>query len=698
MSRLEKILRPKSIAVIGASRKPGSLGKMFLEAVLRMKYTGNIYPVNPNAAEIDGLKAYPSVAALPEKPDIAVILLSYTFVLQSLEELGRAGVQDVIVISAGFKEIGTRGAAREQKLVNLARKYQMNLLGPNCMGVFNTDAPVSFNGTFSPTLPKPGHVAYISQSGALAVAVLELNAHTDLGFSVFVSTGNKADLNDTDALEFLADDENSKVVTLYLESIDRARDFGRACRMLAAKKPVLALKAGRTASGLKAASSHTGALANPDYLTEAFLKQNGVLRLDTLEDLFDAARGFSLQPLPEGPEVAIVTNAGGPGILASDAVERAGLKLARLSKETIKKLQAFLPAEAATGNPVDMIASANDETYGKALEIVLQDAAVKAALLIIVKPPVNTTPAQITAQIASVVRTTSKTVIPVLMAQRDEQAGLEEFAALRLPVYSYPESAAKVLGSMWQYRQIRRRMQNSAAREAAVKSARPLKIRLSGQKQAAQQDVLDLLKTYQISFAPCLISSDLHEIVRFQKKQGGKLVLKTANEEIIHKSDEGLLKLNLKDEASVLSAFEQMDHLLRSRLGREAKPLFMAQKQMPPGLELVLGGKRDAQFGSVVMVGFGGIFIEVLKDVVFRIAPLSEEEALHMLDELRAQALFTGTRGLAPIDKKAFARTIHKFSLLLAEHPEIVEMDLNPLIWSTERHEAVVVDMRATID
>ncbi|RLD16657.1 GNAT family N-acetyltransferase, partial [candidate division KSB1 bacterium] len=314
MLDLTKIFRPSSIALIGVSRKEGSLGKNFLNAILRMHYQGEIFIINPKADQILGIKCYPDLKSLPQKPDLAIILLPYKFVLPTLEDLGKNAIRNVIVISAGFKEIGGEGVEREKQLVEIARRYGMNLLGPNCMGIFNTDPSVSFNGTFSPTLPNPGHVAYVSQSGALGVAIMELAAQTDLGFSVFVSTGNKAVISDHHVLEFLKGDPNTYIVTLYLESIDNPRAFLSATQKLGIEKPILAVKAGRTESGKKAASSHTGALANPEYIMDGFLRQCGVLRMETVEDMFDAARALAAQPLPKGKKMAVITNAGGPGI------------------------------------------------------------------------------------------------------------------------------------------------------------------------------------------------------------------------------------------------------------------------------------------------------------------------------------------------------------------------------------------------
>ncbi len=689
MSRIEKILRPKSIAVIGASRKDGSLGKMFLQAILRMKYRGEIFPVNPKADEIDGLKVYPTVDDLPKVPDLAIILLPYPFVPDNMEALGKKGIKDVIVISAGFREVGGEGVEREKELIEIARKYDMNVLGPNCMGVFNTHPDFSFNGTFSPTLPKPGHVAYVSQSGALGVAVLELTANTDLGFSVFVSTGNKADLTDTDVLEFLKSDDNTKVITLYQESIDRSQAFREICARLVPQKPVLTVKAGRTSSGFKAASSHTGALANPEHIVDGFLKQCGIIRKENLEDLFDSARLMALQPLPQGPRTAVITNAGGPGILASDAIEQAGLSLAAFEPQTIEQLKSFLPAEAATGNPVDMIASANEETYYNAMQAVAQDPNVDSIVLIMVKPPVNTTPAKIIQRLAPLIEHIAKPIVPVVMAQKDATYGREFFEKLHLAVFDYPESAVKALATMWQYRQIKdsKKQEPDAATGKPVKPSR-LPSGVNGQAPIAA--LLELLEQYQIPVAPYRISDSLDELLRFSEEHSAPFVLKTADEAIIHKSDQGLLKLNLQSAEDIERAF----HSIQSG---EAKAMIMIQQQLPGGVELVLGGKRDRQFGPVVMCGLGGIFVEALKDVAFRVAPLSESEALNMLADLKAQKILDGFRGQAGINRPRFAQIIRRFSLLLHEHPEIVEMDLNPLIWQAEIDNAVVVDARATI-
>ncbi len=696
MPGLTKIFRPSSIVLIGVSRKEGSLGKKFLDAILRMEYQGEIYIINPKAEQISGIKCFPDLQSLPKKPDLAVILLPYKFVLATLEELGKNAIQNVIVISAGFKEIGGEGIEREKQLVEIARRYEMNVLGPNCMGIFNTDPKVSFNGTFSPTLPNPGHVAYISQSGALAVAIMELTAQSDLGFSVFVSTGNKAVISDHHVLEFLRDDPNTYLVTLYLESIDNPPAFLKASQALAVRKPVLAVKAGRTESGKKAASSHTGALANPEYIMDGFLKQCGVLRMDSVEEMFDAARALAAQPLPKGRNIAVVTNAGGPGILASDALEQQGFKLARFEETTIEKLRALLPEEAACTNPVDMIASATHETYRDALDIVLKDANVDGVLLIIVKPPVDTTPALIAEHLEPILKNTDKTVIPVLMAQRDETAGIEIFKRLNLPLFSYPESAAKALGAMLRYQNVRGQLQQiEKGQQEAPVSFPPLKPASGTSGQTPLKDLLSLLAAYGLPLADYTIAGQADELLRFMRNRSGKFVLKIANEQILHKTEHGLVRLNITSQDELLTAVKQMQEKAQALLPEGTEPLFLIQQQLAPGLELVLGGKRDAQFGPIVMFGIGGIFVEALKDISFRIAPLAISEARQMIEELKMQTLLNGFRGMPKVDRDRLAELIAAFSRLLAEHEEISEMDLNPMIVTQDG--AFVVDVRATV-
>jgi acetyltransferase len=694
MNRLNNFLKPASVAIIGASRKAGSLGRTFLESILKMNYRGEIYPVNPNADEISGIKCYPDLKSLPRRPALAVILLPGKFVIESVKTLAEYGVKDIMIVSAGFKEIGGEGIARENELKRLIELHNLNCMGPNCMGVFNTDPNVSFNGNFSPVLPNPGHTAFISQSGALGVAIMDLMKESDLGFSVFVSAGNKVDISENDVLEFLAEDKNTTVITMYLESIDDPPRFRQTAQKITPRKPIIMLKAGRTESGRKAASSHTGALANPEFIMDGFLHQCGVIRVETLRELFNTARAISSQPIPKGKQVAIVTNAGGPAIIAGDSIEKTGLSLSELSRATIEKLKTILPAEASLHNPVDMIASATAKIYRQVCEVVLEDKNVDSLLLIIVKPPVHTTAKKIIQELQDLISRQKKTILPILMAKQDQDSGKDIFRALGLPLYAYPEEAVQTLAQMWNYE--KRRESNPETGFSPPASHRT-DIQFNTNGQLPIEKLHRLLKDYHITAAPYILSEHVREIISFQRKIGSRIVLKIANEQIIHKSDNGLVKLGLNSPEMITDSVAEMTKTASSLLPRGVKPLFLAQRQLENGAEFVLGGKRDIQFGPIIMVGIGGIFIEALKDLSFRIAPVTINEARIMLSELRSQSILNGFRGNPPVDRDQFAHTIRQFSLLFAEHPEISEIDLNPLIWNNECGCAMAVDMRATI-
>ncbi|MEJ2053514.1 MAG: acetate--CoA ligase family protein [Calditrichaceae bacterium] len=566
------------------------------------------------------------------------------------------------------------------------------------MGFFNTARGASFNGTFSPTVPNRGHIAFISQSGALGVGIMELAIDTDLGFSLFVSTGNKSDINDNDILEYLLTDQNTNVVALYLESIDQPDEFRKICSKIAAVKPILAVKAGRTASGHKAASSHTGAMANPEYIVDGFLKQCGIIRKDNMKELFDSARVLTHQQLPKSSHIAVITNAGGPSIIASDAIEKSGLELAVLSRITQNKLKKLLPEEASIENPVDMIASADHDTYHDVLEIISDDDAVDAVLLIIVRPPVSTTPRKIAKSIEALIHNCAKPIIPVIMSRNDNESGFKEFKKLDLPVFKYPDSGVRAMATLWEYQKIQQRFRRSEA----VAGTRRMGQNLisgsgSGNNQVPLQDLILLLESYDIKCVPYLISKELDDLKQFQNNFHSPVVVKIANEEIIHKSENNLLKLNINTEEELKIAVHELTTNAVPILPKGTTPVFMIQQQIRSGVELVLGGKRDGRFGPVIMVGIGGIYVEMLKDVSFRIAPVNTFEAREMLAELRSQVLLDGFRGHPKVDRDALAYTIHQFSLLLAEHPEILEMDLNPMIWNDSQNLAIAVDMRAKV-
>jgi acetyl coenzyme A synthetase (ADP forming)-like protein len=693
MQAIEKLLAPKSVAIIGVSRREGSLGKMFLDTMVKMPYTGKIFPVNPKADQINNLPCFPDILSLPEVPDLAVILLPKESVLQAVQQLAQKGVRQIIVISAGFREVGAQGVALENELLQLTRANGMRMIGPNCMGLFNTRPDVRLNATFAPSQPVPGHIAFISQSGALGVAILEFSKSIQLGFSIFVSTGNKADISDVDILEYAGNDPNTTIITLYQESIDHPAELRKVCAGIVVHKPILSLKAGRTGSGHRAASSHTGALAADDIITDAFLKQCGIIRCQTLQEFIDAALAFSRQPLPAGNRVAIITNSGGPAILASDTLERSGLQLAPLHHETIEQLRQILPDEASCVNPVDMIASAIHDTYKKVYTVVEKDGNVDAIMVIIVKPPTATSPEKIIEELSVTIQSSAKPFLLVLMAASEDQRDLNLCHKYSIPVFSYPETAVVALGKMWEYQQLKKEFKE-------VKPAlRRLKKQIDFHGQFSQAPFSEMVKrcsSYQLPLVPHIITTELPACIEFHKKYGS-LVMKIANAEIIHKSDNGLVFLNLADAEAITQAYRQLINRATRLLPAAVKPNILAQQMVPAGVELVLGYKYDSLYGDVMMFGIGGVLVELYKDVVFRVLPITLQEIKKMIVEIKGQKLLSGYRQLPVFDQDRLVQIIHRFSQLAMDSRDLLEMDFNPLIWSPGSPSPIIVDGRMTI-
>lgn len=699
---LSKFFEPKSIAIIGASRKEGSLGKVFLESLIKFGYTGQIFLVNPSTSEIDGIPCFPAILELPGVPDMAVILVRKDLAISVVEECGKKGIKNVIMITAGFREIGGEGIRREKKLLKIIRKFDIRLIGPNCMGVINTDENFKMNASFSPTEPYPGNVAFVSQSGALGVAVLEMSKALRLGFSIFISEGNKADLNDNDFLEYLAAHEKTKVITLYQESIENSARFRKLASSISRKKPVISVKAGRSSSGAKAAFSHTGALASSDLATNALFKQCGILRAETIAELFEFSLAFSNQPLPKGPNVAIMTNAGGPAILATDAVEKHGLHLAKLSEKTIALLRSFLPEEASPLNPVDMIASANEKSYQKTLKILQKDPNVDAVLVIIVRPPVNTTPRMIAEGFKEILFDhQNKPVFIILMAQQDDNCGLEVFQKLKLPVYAYPESAARSLSKMLQYQNWRKKPHGKVKRFHFDRGGL-LHIfesaKVDKRAYLKNSEVQLILKTYEFQLPYSAIVQSAEEAVDIFKKIKTPIVLKIESEDIIHKSDIGGVRTNLNDAREIHKAFDEiMQNSLKITRGDRITGI-LAQEMVSGHREVALGMNRDPNYGPMLMFGMGGILIEIFKDVSFRIAPITDRDAEEMIKETKGYEILRGVRGEAHVDINFIIESIQKLSQLAMDWPQIVELDLNPFVVAPDRKNCKIVDARIKID
>lgn len=678
-SSLEPIFSPRSVAVVGASRDPGSIGHAILHNLLFGLFNGALYPVNPKARVVHSLKCYPSVAAIPDPVDLALIVVPRDVVEVAIDDCLASGVRGLVVISAGFAETGEEGARLERAIREKVRGAGVRMVGPNCMGVINTDPEVRLDATFAPTAAAPGGIGFVSQSGALGVAILNVAAELGIGFTQFVSMGNKADVSSNDLLEYWEDDPQTRVIAMYLESFGNPRRFTEIAKRAARKKPVLMVKSGRTAEGARAASSHTGALAGADVTVSTFLEKCGVLRVNTIEELFHVTRAFDRCPLPAGPRVAIVTNAGGPGIMATDACVNLGLKMTTLEPATREQLASFLPPEASLVNPVDMIASANPSSYERSLAAVLADPGVDMAIVIHVTPllsnPIDVLEAA--ARGAGEMKD-AKPVLAVMMAQEDFYDAVKTRTDLP-PVYRFPESAAQALSMLQRHAEHRRRPAEEAipdleADDAAV--AEILDRVPEGYLDPA--DALRVLELYRIPTVAWRRADDLVGARAAAEEIGYPVVLKAIAPELVHKSELKAVALDLEDGAAVEAEACAMAERLRAA-GHEPVG-YLVQAQAEGGHEVVFGISTDPRFGPLLMFGLGGKYVEVLKDVRFGVAPLSAAEAEEMIRGIRGFALLEGVRGEPPSDLGQLREVLLRLAQLAARHPRIQELDVNPFL------------------
>ncbi len=699
--QIQALLSPTSVAVIGASTRPDTVGRAVFANILLGEFQGVVYPVNPKAYSIMGVRAYASVLDIPDPIDLAVIVVPARVVPKVLEECGVKGIPAAVIITAGFKEIGPEGARLEAQIRDIGRQYGIALMGPNCLGLMNTDPGVRLNATFARSMPLPGNIAFISQSGAVGVAALEYVVGENIGLSKFLSVGNKALLHENHLLEALAADPQTDVILLYLEDLEDPKGFIELARRVTEKKPVLAIKSGRTREGARAAASHTGALAGSDEVYDSLFRQSGVLRADTLEELFDYARALALQPLPKGEKVAIVTNAGGPGIMATDACVRYGLRMAPLTRETREHLRSHLPPTASVQNPIDLIGDAKEDRYALALQAVLDDPNVDAVMVIC-------TP-QIMVDLEAVARTVvqvvtrhpaSKPVVACFMALEGLERVLAILDEARIPNYRFPEAAARALAEMVRYTAwVNRprtpvRIFDDVDRETA--RAIVEKARAEGRTFLPEPEAHAVLRAYGFPTVPGRLARTEDEAVRAAEDIGYPVVVKIVSPHIIHKFDVGGVVLNLQDPDQVREAYNQV--LARALAAMPDADIWgvYVQKFLPTskGLETILGMHRDPHFGPLLMFGLGGVYVEVLKDVTFRIAPVRELGAYRMLREIRARALLDGYRGQPPRDIHALAQCIMRLSQLATEIEAIQELDINPLLVMEVGQGAHVLDAR----
>ncbi len=694
---LEPFTSPQSIAVIGASHTPGKLGYAVLQNVLQYGFPGAVYPINPKGGEILGLRAYPSVLDVADPIDLAVIVIPAQFVAQVLDECGRKGVRGVIIISAGFREVGPDGMQRERELIRIARKYGMRLIGPNCLGIIDTLIPL--NASFAATMPEQGGIAFMSQSGALCTSILDMALAENLGFSRFVSLGNKADLNEIDFLAAWADDPHTRVITAYLEGITDGAEFMRVAREVTRKKPVIMIKSGTTTAGSRAVSSHTGTLAGSERAYEAAFKQTGIIRARSVQELFDFAVAFARQPVLESDKIAVVTNAGGPGIMCTDALEKAGLRLAQLTTQTREQLGARLPSAASVLNPVDVLGDALADRYELAIEAVVRDPNVDA-VVVILTPQFMTEIEKTAEAVVRVAQRSEKPILGCFMGSVHVGKGVRILNEGGVPNYPVPERAAAVLAAMWQYRQWLEQPEDEVPRyevDRARVQAIFQEVGARGRVSIGEVEGHAILEAYGIPVPKSELARTADEAVEIAERIGYPVVLKIASPEILHKTDIGGVKVNLDSATDVRDAFDLITYRA-SRYMPEAEIWgCLVQQQVRGGKEVILGMSRDPQFGPLLLFGLGGIYVEALKDVSFRVAPIGWRAALQMMREIRAYSLLQGVRGEKPADLEAVADVMLRLSQLVIDFPEIVELDINPLKVFEQGRGALALDIRLVL-
>ncbi len=694
---LLRFFRPERIAVIGASRDRDAIGGLVFSNLLQGGFHGVVYPVNPNASYVQGVAAYPSLSDCPEVPDMVMVCVPAPLVGPVIDEAGELGVAAICVISAGFAEIGGEGEERQEELLANARGHGLRLIGPNCMGLLNGSGEVRMNATFSRTFPRPGRVSMSSQSGALGLAVIEHVEELGLGIATFVSIGNKADISGNDLLMYWENDPDTDVILMYLESFGNPRKFSRIARRISRTKPIVAVKAGRTSAGVRAASSHTAAIGSGDTAVEALFAQTGVVRTDTLEEMFDVATLLASQGLPAGRKVAVLTNAGGPGILAADALESNGLEVPRLSERTQEELRSFLPAEAGIGNPVDMIASASPGSYGQALRVLGE--ADEVDIIFVVFVPAGAMDTEGVARALIDARVEIPDRVPIVSVFMSSAMQPQELLASGVPSFSFPEAAARALGRVARYARWRRRPLGQPVEPDGLdrEVARRAVDRLLADADADgtwldADEAAPILRAYGVPLAAAHVVDSPEAAAAVQRDLGRPVAVKVAT--AIHKADIGGVVLGLEDPDEVAAAVTDLRERLHHQGLEDHADRFLVQEMIDEDIEMVIGVTHDPSFGPIVLTGAGGTLVELLRDVNVRITPLTDVDVEDMLDGLRMSPLLRGYRGSPPADTAALKDLLHRINALVEDLPEVVELDLNPVFVRPDGHGVVAADVR----
>jgi acetyltransferase len=698
MKNIESVMTPKSIAVVGATNRPGSVGLAVFKNLLTAGFEGVLYPVNPKAKSVQSVKAYPALTDIPDEVDLAVIIVPSGIVAAIMEQAGQKGVKGAIVITAGFKEIGEKGLELEKQIKEIADKYDICMVGPNCLGIINNDPEVRMNASFATKMPKPGNVAFISQSGALCTAVLDYAQGRNVGFSKFISFGNKADVNEVDLLRYLKDDPQTDVILMYLEDISDGRAFLETAREITwqSHKPMLAIKSGRSAEGAKAAASHTGSLAGSDSAYDAIFFQSGIMRVEGISDLFDFAIVFAKQPVPKGNRVAIITNAGGPGIMATDTAIRHGLQLAVFSDETKAQLKEILPPTANIHNPVDVIGDATHQRYEAAIRHVLADDNVDSAIIIL--SPQAMTDVLETAQIVPhVLEGIDKPVVCSFMGIVDISEGVNYLERHSIPNYAFPAAAVRSMAKMSFYSNLLK-LENREVKHITVVSDAAgdiinKKLQTEDRVYLSEHQANEILQCYGFPVLKSVLLKDISEIKNIDEALFPS-AMKISSKDIVHKFDAGGVKLKIKSKEQAKQAYEEIIKNAKAFDPSAVIDGVIIEPMAAKGVEVILGAARDSKFGPICMFGLGGTFVEAIKDVTFRIAPMWEVSAEIMIKTIKAYTILKGVRGEPPCDVDSIKDCILRLSQLMADRPEIAEMDINPLIVYPEGKGCIVADSR----
>jgi len=694
---LEMFTEPRGVAVIGASPTPGKLGYAVLQNVKLYGYKGFIYPVNPKAGEILGLPAYPSVLDIPGPVDLAIVLVPAQAVPGVIDECGQKGITGAVVISAGFREMGREGRQLEQELVKTAQKYGIRIVGPNVLGIIDT--VIGLNASFAAGMPAKGKIAFMSQSGALCTSILDIALGQGIGFSRFYSIGNKADLNEIDFLKAWSEDPETSVIAAYLEGIANGPEFMKVARQVTRLKPVVSIKSGTTSAGSRAASSHTGTLAGSEKAYDAAYKQVGIVRAGSVQDLFDYSQAFARQPLPESDAVAVVTNAGGPGIMASDAVERIGMRLASLTPEIQQKLRAALPAAASVVNPIDVLGDAPADRYALAIEAAESDPNV-GIVLVVLTPQTSTQIPETARLLGELAQKYKKPTFAAFMGDQAIRPALKILTQYSVPNYQVPERAVAAIAAMWRRRHwLSTPELNLEALAVDRENVNRVldKIRSEGRSSAGDTEAKDILAAYGVPLPKSILAANADEAVAAAETIGYPVVMKIASPDILHKTDIGGVKLNLSTASDVRDAFDLIIYRAIRHMPEATIWGCQVQQMVRGGKEVIIGVNRDPQFGPLLMFGLGGVYVEALKDVTFRVSPVDRREAHEMLGEIRAYNLLRGVRGEMPSDLEAIADTIVRVSQLVSDFPDIVELDINPLLVFPAGQGVLGLDMRLAL-